>query len=477
MFAAAGYKTGLFGKWHLGDHYPHRPNDKGFQEAAYHLGFGMLNAAPEFDNPLFDGRYFHNAEPKRFTGHCTDLWFDSATAWMKQRHEKGEPFYCYLATNAPHVPHVERLEFVEPYEGTGPATFFGMIAHVDQRFGQLDEFLTASGLRENTLVIFMTDNGGTAGVNLYNAGLRGRKTTYYEGGHRVPCWMRWPAGNLGPARDVADPAQVQDLLSTLLELCDVPKAAEAKFDGVSLAGLLRGTQAALPERKFVVQYSRDQVAKWDACVVWGKWRLVHGKELFDAEADRAQVTDVAARHPDVVKAMRDHYEAWWAGIEPKVNEYVPAAYLGSGAEPVVELTSADWEGIYADNGRHIRTAVGGPRGGHWNVMVEKAGEYEIALRRWPRDTNAALGSTHDRDPKLAGAEEKKPPPPSKAFPIAAAKVEVVGREASAKTDPMAQEVVLRVSLPAGKTTLRGWFQDADGNDLCGAFFAYVRHVR
>jgi hypothetical protein len=224
-----------------------------------------------------------------------------------------------------------------------------------------------------------------------------------------------------------------------------------------------------------VQYSRDKVAKWDACVVWGKWRLVHGKELFDVQADRAQATDVAARHRDVVKAMRDHYEAWWAGIEPNVNEYVPAAYLGSDAEPVVELTSADWEGIYADNDGHIRSAVGGPRGGQWNVMVEKAGEYEIALRRWPRETNAALGARLDADPKRGAARPNAPP--SKAFAIGGGKVEVAGREASAKTDPTAQEVALRVNLPAGRTTLKGWFQDAAGNDLCGAFFAYVRPVK
>ena len=156
------------------------------------------------------------AGPKRFTGHCTDHWFDSATAWMKERHEKGEPFFCYLPTNAPHGPHVERPEFVKPYQGKGPAAFFGMIAHVDQRFGQLDEFLTSSGLRDNTLVIFMTDNGGTAGVNVHNAGLRGRKTTYYDGGHRVAVLgalaggkprpaarRRRPGAGPGPAPDAA----------------------------------------------------------------------------------------------------------------------------------------------------------------------------------------------------------------------------------------------------------------------------------
>src|SRR5262245_42311579 len=108
LFARTGYKTGIFGKWHLGDSYPHRPMDKGFQECVYHLGWGMLQSTPEFDNPLFDGRYFHNGVAQRFRGHCTDWWFDQATAWMKERQAKNEPFLCYLPTNAPHAPYIDR---------------------------------------------------------------------------------------------------------------------------------------------------------------------------------------------------------------------------------------------------------------------------------------------------------------------------------------------------------------------------------
>ncbi|MBI3469244.1 MAG: arylsulfatase [Planctomycetes bacterium] len=475
LFAKAGYKTGLFGKWHLGDHYPHRPMDKGFQEAVYHLGWGMLQSAPEFDNPLIDGRYFHNGNPKRFQGHCTDLWFDAATAWIKQRQAKGEPFLCYLPTNAPHGPHVELDEFLKPYQGKGPAGFFGMIAHVDKRIGELDAFLKKSGLWDNTIVIFMTDNGGTAGVKLFNAGLRAGKTTYYEGGHRVPCWVRWPAGKLGTPRDIAVPTQNQDVLPTVLDLCEVPEAADAKFDGTSLAGLLRGTADSLPDRMLVVQYGQE-IKKWDSCVVWGKWRLVKGEELYDVVADRAQTTNLSAQHPAVLKQMRDHYEAWWAGVEPKVNAFVPTAHLGSDKEPVVALTSADWEGIYADNTGHVRSAVGGPRGSHWHVLVEKAGEYEITLRRWPRETQAALGAKYDADAKLAAIGGTAYAPPSKAFPVAAVKVEIAGVEASAKTAPTEQEVAVRVKLPPGETTLKAWFQDDDGSDLCGTFFAYLKRV-
>jgi len=469
-FAAAGYNTGLFGKWHLGDMYPHRPIDKGFQESVYHLGWGMLNSTPEFDNPLFDGRYFHNGEPKQFQGHCTDWWFDQAMAWMKERKAKGEPFFCYLPTNAPHAPHIDREEFINPYQGKGPAGFFGMIAHIDQRLGDLDKFLTDSGLRDETLTIFMTDNGGTAGVKTFNAGLRGNKTTYYEGGHRVPCWIRWPNGNLGEPRDIDLPTQNTDLLPTLLDLCDLPQPSiapeERIYRGVSLAGLLRNGERR-KDRMLVVQYGQIP-AKFDSCVIWNQWRLVKGQELYDVVADRAQQTDVATQHPDVVQKMRDHYEKWWAGLEPMLNVFVPIS-IGARQQPVVELTSGDWEGIYADNTGHVRTAVGGPTGGHWHILVETAGRYEFTLRRWPEQTHRALGDRYD-------APEGGPNSVSKEFPtIAQARVEIAGVKEAAKADPKSMGVTIPLVLPAGRTTLKAWFQDEGGQDLCGAFFVTVRH--
>jgi arylsulfatase A-like enzyme len=396
-FAQAGYATGIFGKWHLGDSYPHRPIDKGFRESVYHLGWGQLLSTPEFDWPLIDGRYFHNGVQQPYRGHCTDFWFDSAMAWMKECHAKGEPFFCYLPTNAPHAPHIELDEYILPYQGRGPAGFFGMIAHVDKRFGDLQRFLTDEKLTDDTIVVFMTDNGGTAGVRTFNAGLRAGKTTYYDGGHRVPCWIRWPTGNLGEPRDVGIPTQNTDLLPTLCELCGIAPpsrpAADEPYCGVSLASLLRGTETTLPDRQFVVQYGQIP-AKFDSCVVWGKWRLVKGEELYNIEADRAQEHNLAASHPDVVKSMRDNYERWWSGLAPTLNDFVPIS-IGASQQPVVELTSGDWEGIYADNSGYVREAVGGPTGGHWHILVEEAGDYEFTLRRWPEQTKAALGDKYE----------------------------------------------------------------------------------
>lgn len=476
IFAKSGYRTGLFGKWHLGDVYPHRPIDKGFQESVYHLGWGMLDATPEYGNPLFDGRYFHNGEPKKFTGHCTDFWFDQAMLWMKQQQQDGKPFLCYLPTNAPHAPHIDRDEFIAPYRQKGPAAFFGMIAHVDQRFGDLDRFLTESKLRDNTIVIFMTDNGGTAGVKTFNAGLRAGKTTYYDGGHRVPCWIRWPNGDLKPAaRDIDTPTQNTDLLPTLMEFCHVTPVAspsvssteQQRFGGTSLTKLLRGEQAPLPDRMLVVQYGQTP-KKYECCVIWNQWRLVNGAELYDVVADRAQEKDLAATKPDIVKSMRDFYDGWWSSIEPMINDFVPQS-IGSPQQPVVELTSGDWEGIYADNSGYVRAAVGGPTGGQWHILVEQPGIYEFTLRRWPEFSKVSLGDKFD-------AEGNGPRAVSQVFPeITRANLKIAGVvNVSVPADAKATSATIPlVDLPAGKTTLKAWFQDATGKDLCGAFFVTV----
>ena len=439
----------------------------------YHLGWGQLNSTPEFDWPLVDGRYFHNGEEKRYKGHCTDFWFDSALAWMKDCKAKGEPFLCYIPTNAPHAPHIDLDEFVKPYQGKGPAGFFGMIAHIDKRFGDLEKFLRDEKLKDDTIVIFMTDNGGTSGVAMHNAGLRAGKTTYYDGGHRVPCWIRWPNGKLGEPRDADTPTQNTDLFPTLCELCGVPQpkrdAKDEPYLGRSLIPLLLGDTRRIGDRKFVVQYGQIP-KKFECCIVWGKWRLVKGEELYDVVADREQKSDVAAKHPDVVKSMREYYESWWKGLEPTLNDFVPIS-IGAKQQPVVELTSGDWEGIYADNPGFVREAVGGPNGGHWHILVEEAGTYEFTLRRWPEQTKAVLGDKYEPNEKSPANKAKLV---TKGFPtIAVAKLDIAGVKADTKADPKATGATLTAKLPAGKTKLKAWFADADGNDLCGAFFVTV----
>ncbi|MBI5772500.1 MAG: arylsulfatase [Verrucomicrobia bacterium] len=467
MFGAAGYRTGIFGKWHLGDNYPHRPTDKGFQTAVWARGWGFTSA-PEFSNTLLNGTMLRGTKEEKFPGYLTDFCFDEAMTWMRERKTKAEPFFCYLPLHAAHTPHTVPEKYSAPYTGKGAANFFGMMANIDENMGRLDAFLRDSGLRENTIVMFLTDNGGTAGVKAFNAGLRAGKVTYYDGGHRVPCFVRWPAGGLRAPGDVAALTQVQDVLPTLLDFCGVKKSAGPDFDGVSLAPLLRGKADALPDRTLVVQFGpgfgqtdTSGPKKFECAVLWNQWRLVHGTELYDVRADRAQERDVAAANPKLVADLRRRYEAWWSGVEPRLRDFVPIS-LGAAAENPVMLTSSDWQDAYADNANHIRNAAGGPRGGPWNVNIERAGEYEIVLRRWPFDLDAAL------DGNIT--------PPGKALPIAAAKLAIAGQELTAKAVAGAREAVFRVKLPKGRAQFHAWFQDAEGRDLSGAFFVKVTRL-
>lgn len=478
VFRRAGYRTGHFGKWHLGDSYPNLPHQRGFEETVYHLGWGITSMADTWLNDCFDGRFFHNGALKKYPGYCTDVWFRLTMDYMAARKQAGEPCFVYLPTNAPHGPHWVDPKYSAPYGKRPMANFFGMIANLDENLGKFDAFLRDQGLYENTIVVYFNDNGGTAGVPLFNAGMRGRKTQYYDGGHRAMCFIRWPAGGLGEPRDIAELTQVQDLFPTLCELAGIGAPSDdagnpAAIDGTSLAGLLRGTQKELPDRTLVVQYGQNP-EKWQSCVLRDKWRLVHGTELYDVGRDLAQEKDVARAHPEVVKQLREHYESWWSAIEPRLQQFSPVS-IGAAEENPVTLTSADWTNVYCDNMNDLRT--GKAENSSWHLLVEQAGDYEIELRRWPREADAALaGPVPDFQPHVG-----KPLSPGRALPVKSVRLRIGGEAASSsslldESRPITVSdkcVAFRVKLPAGRTTMQSWLLDAEGKQLSGAYFAYV----
>jgi len=465
VFAASGYRTAVFGKWHLGDSYPNLPHQRGFQEAVYHLGWGITSMADVWQNDCFDGRFRHNGALRTYKGYCTDVWFDLSMEWIRERRARREPFFLYLPTNAPHGPHWVPGKYKQLYPGIGPAAFFGMIANLDENMGRLEAFLRETGLRDDTILVFMNDNGGTSGVKLFNAGMRGRKTEYYEGGHRAACFVRWPGGGLRPPGDIGELAQVQDLLPTLVDLCGLAPPPSAKFDGASLAGLLRGRAEALHDRMLVVQYGQRPV-KWDSAVMWKKWRLVKGEELYDLGRDPAQAENAAARNPDVLRRMRDHYEAWWAGVEPRLDDFSPVS-IGADQENPVTLTAADWANVYCDNMQNLRAGV--DRNGPWHLLVEKDGTYEISLRRWPAEADAPIAGGVPAFQAVDGGL-----PAGKALPVAKARLRIGEVDESREVGPADKAVSFTVPLKAGtRTTMQTWFLDAAGRELCGAYFAAV----
>ncbi len=494
LMHAAGFATGMFGKWHLGDNYPYRPHDRGFGHAVWFPSSHISSVPDHWQNNYLDDTYLVNDQRRQFTGYTTDVFFAEAMAWMKGRHDAGAPFFCYLATAAPHAPHhvpeayreavrprleaaLGQLPKLTPAVRETLVRFLGMIENIDENMGKLETFLTREGLRENTVLIYLTDNGSTMGPRYFNAGMKGGKTTLWEGGHRVPLFVRWPAGLSGPAHDVPDLTGVQDLLPTVLDLGGVPLPVGAKFDGRSLGPLLRGARSGGPDRMLVVNYSRMPTAtdrpgapasiprKDGAVVLWQRWRWLENKHLYDLTADPLQDHDVADRHPDVVAKMRAHLDAWWDGVKDRVNEPQPVV-IGSPRENPTRLTACEWWDVFVDQQVQVRRGVA--RNGVWHLEVAAAGEYEVELRRWPREAARALTAGMPAQPHPFGEW-----PAGVALPIVSASVAIGDQQARRAIGAGDEAATFSVTLPAGPTTLQTWFRDASGRELCGSYYVYV----
>ncbi len=469
LLGTAGYRTGIFGKWHLGDNYPYRPQDRGFQESLWFPSSHISSAPDFFNNDYFDDTFMRNGRREQVPGYCTDAFFREAMTWMKGQADRGERFFCYLPLNAPHGPFFVPDHYREPYRKHphNIASFFAMIANLDENVGRLDAFLRETGLRENTILIFLTDNGTATGDTVFNAGMRGKKVGLYEGGHRVPFFVRWPE-RLGAPRDIAELTQVQDVLPTLLDFCGVARPAKLALDGTSLAPFLRGETKALPERMLVTQFTRlnnSVPARGDALVLWKRWRLVQDKELYDLAADPAQKSNVIAEHPEIVARMREHYARWWAGVEPRMNEFSPV-HIGAEQENPTLLSPCEWRDVFLDQQLQVRTAK---KNGTWTLFVERDGEYEFALRRWPVEIDAPLTAGRPADKVHDGKVRE-----GLAFPIASAVAEIGGTrlEKTVSADDKAATFTLKLSR--GGIDLRTAFRDAEGKEIAGAYYVYVR---
>ncbi|MCB9873078.1 MAG: arylsulfatase [Planctomycetaceae bacterium] len=496
LFQDAGYRTGIFGKWHLGDNYPFRPENRGFDEALW-FPSSHINSVPDFwDNDYFDDTYIHNGKRKKYQGYCTDIFFDEAAAWIAKEDER--PFFAYIALNAAHWPWFVPDKFREPIrqairenpevverlnnlQREDLISFLAMGANIDENVGKLDERLKQSDVFDNTIVVFLTDNGSTMGQDYYTAGMRGKKTQLWEGGHRVPCFIRWPAGSLGEPRDVAELSHVQDLMPTLADLAGVAGVPD-ELDGQSLAPILRGERDSLEDRMLVINYSRMpgfQVTytrgspaiprRNGAGVLWKRWRLLEDRMLFDLDSDPHQDHDVAANHPDVVSKMRAHLDQWWDGVKDDVMT-PQRVIIGSDEENPMMLTACEWLDVFVDQQRQVRDAA--LKNGTWHLQVAKTGTYRIELRRWPRESGLQLTDSLLETRVTDGVFV-----PGKSLPIASATLQAGDRKMKLNPQPDKASFVAEVELAEGPIELRTSFFDPDGNEICGAYYAYVARQR
>jgi hypothetical protein len=392
--------------------------------------------------------------------------------WIEQRAKARESFFTYIPLNAAHAPLYVPDRYRQPFRSLNHdlASFYGMIVNIDENIARLDAMLQRLELRDNTIVIFMSDNGGTFGVKQFNAGMKGGKITLWEGGHRVPCFIRWPSGSIGQPRDIDALTEIQDLFPSLIEWCGLTAPADMHLAGLSLARLLDGHDGALPDRMLVVQFSRMNHAipdKDDATVMWKKWRLIHRRELYDVSTDLHQDHDIAWAHPDVVKAMADHYDQWWSHISPNVN-VLSNIIIGDKAEPETLLSPADWQNVILDQQREVRE--GRQRNAPWGIQSRREGSYVFELRRWPKEADAAISAGLPPFKFVDGEF-----PAGKALPISKATIRVGDVEASQNVNPTDKFLRFTFQLTSGPTKVQTWFFDADGKELCGAYYVYVHH--
>ena len=463
LFAAAGYRTAVFGKWHLGDNYPYRAMDRGFQESLV-LGGGGIGQTPDYwGNTYFDPVLRHNGTWQKSAGYCTDVFFDAAIRFIEVNREN--LFFVYLPANVPHAPYQVAEKYVAPYKQMGIpddlAAFYGMITNFDENLGRLLQRLDQLGLAHNTIVIFLTDNG-TSGRG-FNVQMRGGKGSAYDGGHHVPCFIRWPA-KLEGGFDVPQLTAHFDILPTLQEMCEIPKPETLEFDGKGLIPLLVKLEDWSPRTLFVQSHHIERPQPWRNSAVLAErfrvvyregvysendeYRLIDGRELFDMKKDAEQIFNIGPENPKIVDNLRFQYEEWYKEVSTRFDEYCQLV-LGSPEQNPTELTCFDWHGTAVPwHQVHIQSRA--EANGYWAVEIERAGRYRFTLRERPAAARHPLRAT-------------------------AARVKIGDRVITQAVKPGVTGAVFETELQAGKTQLQTWLAES-GGVLRGAYFVEVEYL-
>ncbi len=341
----AGYSTGIFGKWHLGEEDEYQPENRGFDEVFIHGAGGIGQDYPGSQGDVPGNSYFnpiikHNGTFVQTTGYCTDVFFQQTLSWIRDQTQKSAtPFFAYLATNAPHSPYIVADEYQTPFAALvdeDVAAFYGMIVNIDENMGLLMQKLDEWDLAESTLLIFMTDNGTARSRNIFNAGMKGGKASLHEGGSRVPLFMRWP-GHFKAEADIHQLTRHIDIFPTLAQIAGADTPTD--LDGRSLLPLIDGSEGEWPEDR-VTFFHKGRWNKSGAPGRWGEgvtdpdafkyrdfavrseqWRLVGKDQLYNIQSDPGEDQNVIESHPELAASLLAAYDVWWGEVRPLlINE-------------------------------------------------------------------------------------------------------------------------------------------------------------
>jgi arylsulfatase A-like enzyme len=468
FFKNAGYPTQLIGKWHLGDNFPYRPEDRGFDEV-FRIGGGSLGQTADYwENTLWDGNYWDGEKWIKTEGFCTDVQFDAALDFIQRN--KGKPFFTFISTTAPHSPIGADEKYIQPYLDMGlskeVSTFYGMVTNIDENVGRLRKFLKDEGLEKNTILIFATDNGSACDKkgDSFNANMRGKKGSNYDGGHRVPCFIYWPDGEINGGISISKLTAHIDLLPTLLDACDIENEFQVDFDGMSLLPFLQKSNKNWPERTLITESKvndRKSLYKSSA-VLCDEWRLVQGKELFKIENDPSQKTDVAKEYQKVTQQLANEYQNWFAELEKGFAE-IPRIPVRTNA--ICKLNGMD---LFSDNSSKVLKTVWNQKGvkngvmakGFWALNVEQSGKYRISLYRWPSEINESLN---------------KVLPKSKRLNIESGYIEIGEKKYFQKAEQGIASIDFEISLEKGDLNLGAYFLNNKEKDF-SAYYVDVEYL-
>lgn len=482
IFAQNGYTNGMFGKWHLGDNFPLRPEDRGFHEVVRHGGGGIGQGPDYWDNDYFDDTYWHNGELEKYEGYCTDVFFSEAMAFIEEN--KDTPFFAYISTNAPHGPLNVPEEYIDLYKDYSDEElperfkrFYGMITNIDDNFKRLEQKLEELDLTDNTILIFTTDNGTAGGNNIFDGGLRGAKGSVYEGGHRVPLFIRWPDGQLTGGKDIDNLVAHYDLLPTFVDLLGFDFNPVKPLDGISLKPLLTETDSSWPNRVMYVDTQRLQnlVKYKDYSVMDDRWRLVNGKELYDMTNDKIQSKNVIDQHPLVVEKLALGYEKWWQSImDEGPNERYAYIKVGAGKENPSRINAHDMLTGKHGSAWHQNGATAAAQAtGRWKIEFVEDGEYSISLRRFPRESGLAINAAFPAQEKIVRLERAKIGSEKEDFEQAY--IYVANLEGTKIIEEGQEEVTFTGYVSAGKYDMEAQLIDS-AKRVYPAYYVYIEKL-